>query len=178
MMLLDYFLTVWGSILSGKKHSQHFKMEHYELNPVWQKSIAHRKWFNPKHLGIVTIVTVFCFLWSVAWTGEDHSAEGMFGFVTIFFGSIIGQHLSNICIFHYLFHHGECISGEVTMSHLLALNTARFRGLVLFLPLLLIAIFSPSPFVVGGVCSQIVSFFLNWIWIAKTKAQLRKANPT
>lgn len=177
MMLLDYFLTVWGAILGEKKYEQHFKKEHYELNPIWQKSIKQRKWFNPKHAGIVTAFTAFCILWSIGWNAQDDFEEGLFGFATVLYASIIGLHLSNICTFRYFQHHPECVSGQVTMSHLLSLNLAQFRCLALFIPLALIAVFSPSPFVVGAAFSQIFLFFLHFIWIAKTKAQLRKANP-
>jgi hypothetical protein len=177
LMLLDYFLTVWGSILRGKKHAQHFRFEHYELNPIWQKSIAQKKWLNPGLLGIVTAVTAICFVWSVAWKGEDDFAQGALGFVTVLYGSIVGRHLENICAFRFLFLHPECVSGEVTMSHLLALHMAQFHCIALCLLLVLIAIFSPSPFLIGGVLSQVYLFFLHWKWIKKTKAQLRKADP-
>lgn len=103
--------------------------------------------------------------------------EGMFGFYTIFFASIIGLHVSNIFIFNYLLRHPECVSGEVTMSHLLTLHMSRFRFLALIFPMVLISIFSPTPFVIGGVCSQIVLIIINWVWTAKAKAKLRKQNP-
>jgi hypothetical protein len=99
MMLADHFLTVWGAILSEKKYRQHFKIEHYELNPLWQKNIASKKWFNPRHLIMVAIITLFCFLWSTGWKDPDMVAEGLFGFLTVLFGSIIGGHLANIFIF-------------------------------------------------------------------------------
>ena len=37
LMLLDYFLTVGGSKLAARKYSQHFKFEHYEMNPFGRK---------------------------------------------------------------------------------------------------------------------------------------------
>jgi hypothetical protein len=177
LMLLDYFLTVWGAVLSEKKYRQHFKIEHYELNPIWQKSIARKQWFNPKHLGIVSAIMVLCLLWSHGWTGRDDGAEGMFGFIIISLGSIIGHHVSNIFMFYYLVRHPECVSGEVTMSHLLVLHMSQFRFFALFFPLVLISIFSPSPFVMGGLCSQIVFFIVSLVWTAKAKAKMRKENP-
>ena len=38
LMFADYFLTVLGAIHAEKKHSQHIRSEHYELNPAWQKA--------------------------------------------------------------------------------------------------------------------------------------------
>jgi uncharacterized membrane protein YciS (DUF1049 family) len=177
MMLLDYFLTVWGAILSERKYKQHFKFEHYEINPIWQKTIARKQWFNPKHLASVAFVSVMCILWSNGWTGRDYVMEGMFGFITIFIAGIIGVHVSNILTFNYLLRHPEFVSGEVTMSHLLTFSMSRFRLCTLFFPLVLISIFSPTPFVIGGLCSQIVHFIVNLVWTAKAKRKVRKENP-
>ncbi len=55
LMFSDYFLTVAGAVLKEKKYADHFKFEHYELNPIWQKEIAQKKWLNPKHI-VLTIV--------------------------------------------------------------------------------------------------------------------------
>jgi len=178
LMLLDYFLTIWGAVLSEKKYAQHFNYEHYELNPYHQKSIAEKKWFNPKYLAVMTAVAAMCFVWGVAWNGEDGLAEGMFGFATILSGSLVGRHLSNICIFRYFIRHPNCVSGETKIVQLTALNMARSQIFILFFPLLLIAIFSPTPFVIGAVVSQVFLFFLNLKWISKAKSQLRKPNPT
>jgi hypothetical protein len=177
MMLLDYFLTVWGAVLSEQKYRQHFKIEHYELNPIWQKTIARKQWLNPKHLTSVTVIAVLCLWWSSAWTFRDNTMEGMFGFITILLASIIGLHVSNIFIFHYLLRHPECVSGEVRMSHLLMLHMSRLRFFILLFPLVLISIFEPTPFVIGGLCSQIVFFLVNLVWAAKAKGNLRKENP-
>ncbi|MGD0815068.1 MAG: hypothetical protein ABSA83_15795 [Verrucomicrobiota bacterium] len=177
MMLLDYFLTVWGAVLSERKYRHHFKIEHYELNPAFQSSVARKQWLNPKHLGIVSALTVICFWWSSVWRGQDVFAECLFGYLTILFASIIGRHASNILTFYYHIRHPECVSGEVRMSHLLALNNARFRGLSLFFPLILIAFFSPSPFVIGGVLSQVALFFVHLKWLAKAKVKMQTENP-
>ena len=56
LMLADYFLTVAGAILKDRGYSKHFRSRHYELNPVWQKQIAARKWFSPRHL-LTTVIT-------------------------------------------------------------------------------------------------------------------------
>jgi len=171
MMLSDYFLTVWGVILSEKKYQQHFKIEHYELNPIWQKNIANKQWFNPKHLIAVAVVAVFCLVWSNGWTDPDAISEGLFGFFTILYASIIGNHLSNVFTFSYVIRHPENVSGEVTTSYLLALKTSQFHALSLFFILFVIAIFSPTPFVIGGACSQMARLFNRWRWLAKANAQ-------
>ena len=39
-MLADYFLTLAGAAQKERKYDDHFKTEHYELNPTWQKDVA------------------------------------------------------------------------------------------------------------------------------------------
>jgi hypothetical protein len=177
MMLTDYLLTVWGAILSQKKYQQHFKIEHYELNPIWQKSIAQKKWVNPKHLAIVGIFTAFCFLWSNGWAGTDTGSEVLFGYLVTLNASLIGTHLSNILTFQYVNRHPDCMSGEIRMSHPMMLNMAQFRLFGLLSILAIIAIFSPTPFIIGGVCSQFVFLFVKLIWIAKANAAEKKIIP-
>ena len=174
MMLADYFLTVWGAILSEKKYQQHFKIENYELNPLWQKSIAQKKWFNPKHLAIVALVIGICFIWSDGWTGSDPLSDGLFGFLAVFFASVIGTHLANILTFSFLIRNPESISGEVKMSQPLLLCISQFRVLGFFYILIVLAIFSPTPFIIGGLCSQIVFLSVKLVWLAKARAAERK----
>ncbi len=174
MMLADYLLTAWGAILSQKRYRQHFKVEHYELNPIWQKSIAQKKWFNPKHLVIVCIFTTFCCLWSNRWAGTDTGSEVLFGFLVTLNASVIGTHLTNILTFQYVNRHPDCMSGEITMNHPMMLNMTQFRLFSLLLILTIIAIFSPTPFIIGGACSQFVFLFVQLIWIAKANATQRK----
>jgi hypothetical protein len=177
MMLADYFLTVWGAILSEKKYQQHFKIENYELNPLWQKSIAQKKWFNLKHLAIVLIITFFCFIWSNGWKDPDPFSEGLFGYFTILFASIIGIHLANILTFDFIIRNPDSISGEIKMSHPLLLCISQFRLLSLLFILILAAVFSPTPFIIGGLCSQIVLLITKLVWLAKARATERKKIP-
>ena len=65
-MLADYFLTLAGAVLRDRKYSDHFKTEHYEMNPLWQKDVARKKWLNPRH--IVLVVVVSCVNQSHDWS--------------------------------------------------------------------------------------------------------------
>lgn len=174
LMLSDYFLTVWGAILSEKKYGQHFKFEHYELNPIWQKNIARKQWFNLKHLVIVVAVTIFCFFWSNTWTGTDVGSEALFGYLTILFASINGTHVANILTFLYMIRHPGSVSGEIRMNHPLMLCLSQFRLLSLLLVLIVIAFFSPTPFILGGVGSQVVLLITKLCWTAKANAAEKK----
>ena len=55
LLLADYFLTIQGANAAAGKYSQHFRVRHYQLNPLWQQAIARRKWFNPRHLLLVVV---------------------------------------------------------------------------------------------------------------------------
>src|SRR5207302_3204738 len=57
LMFVDYFMTVLGAVQRDKKYSHHFKVRHYELNPIWQTAIAQRKWFNVRHAVMVLVVS-------------------------------------------------------------------------------------------------------------------------
>jgi hypothetical protein len=177
LILADYFLTVWGAILSEKKYRQHFKFENYELNPIWQKSIAQKKWFNLKLLLIVLVVAGFCFIWSIGWMQDDIFSEGLFGFFVILSSSLIGYHLTNILTFNYVARHSESISGEVVMSHLMILKMAQFRTIGLLFVFIVVTLFSPTAFVIGGLCSQIFLMFTEARWFAKARATEKKNNP-
>jgi len=52
LMLCDYWLTVAGARAREGAYAEHFKTRHYELNPLWQKAIARKRWFNLRHLGL------------------------------------------------------------------------------------------------------------------------------
>jgi hypothetical protein len=56
LMLSDYFLTVVEARMAAKKYRQHFNFPDYELNPAFQKQIAQKRWFSPRHLTAVAIV--------------------------------------------------------------------------------------------------------------------------
>jgi hypothetical protein len=56
LMVLDYYLTLYGAHLAERSYRRHFKIEHYELNPIWQSAVARRHWINLRHLAVVMLV--------------------------------------------------------------------------------------------------------------------------
>src|SRR5262249_53832041 len=122
MMFADYFLTVWGAILKERKHSEHFKHEHYELNPIFQKEIAKKKWFNPRHTLVTILVSLGLALLLQFGDIPDAVAEGLLGYFFTLFGAIIGRHLSNILIFKQMARSPNEVSGQIKMSHGMALS--------------------------------------------------------
>jgi hypothetical protein len=153
-------------------------MQHYELNPVWQKTIARKKWFNPRHL-LLTLLTsgVLAFLVESG-NMSDAFAEGLFGCLFVLFGMIIGRHLSNLLIFRYLDRYPQDIAGEITMAHALLLSISTYQYLVVAIPMVLLAIFSPTPFVLGGLAGAVLLFVIHFKWIRQHKKQREKSGVT
>jgi len=101
-MLADYLLTVIGTIQKEKKYDDHFKSQYYELNPLWQKQISQRKWFNPRHI-LLTVSFSAVIAYLIEFGGlPAFLAQGVIGCLFILYGLIIGRHLSNILVFLHL----------------------------------------------------------------------------
>ncbi len=166
LMFSDYFLTVAGAVLKDKIYANHFKVEHYELNPIWQKEVAQKKWLNPRHI-VLTIVfsSVLIFLMEFEEMPEPF-IQGFFGCILAVYGMIVGRHLSNLIIFRRMIQKPDEISGQVTMAHALLLSLSLYQNLVCFVPLVFISIFSPNPFVHGAFvgAALLMAVHLKWIW--------------
>ena len=181
LMLADYFLTVWGAVLKDKGYSSHFKTEHYELNPVWQESIRQKRWVNPRH-HLLTLAAS-CALAAIMEFGDmpDPAAECLFGCLFVVFGMIIGRHLSNILIFRQFARRPDEVSGQLVLAHSLVLRMSTVQNLAVVLPVAIIAIFSPTPFTLGGTADAILLLALHgvWIWrhgkLSKRQAETNRA---
>jgi hypothetical protein len=170
LMFLDYFLTVWCSILSEKKYKDHFITQHYELNPLWQKQIAQKKWLNIRHIALVLLISAGLVYLLEFEPICDPIAEGILGSFLVSFGLINGRHLTNILLFRYLIRHPNEISGQVSMAHSMQLSISKYQLLGFAIPLLLVTIFSPSPFVIGGLFGTITIIGYHFRWIQRHKS--------
>jgi len=176
LMFADYFLTVAGSIKRDKKYSEHFKVEHYELNPIWQKSIAEKKWFNVRHILLTVSITAilagmveFCDL-------PNSIIQCILGALFVSFSIVVGRHLSNILMFRYLIRRPNEISGQVTTTHSLMLWWSMYQYLAALVPIAIIALFAPSPFAIGALIGAALIFVVHLNWIRKYKKKLKKSN--
>jgi hypothetical protein len=166
-MLIDYWLTVAGVRLASAGYSAHFKKQHYELNPIWQKAIAQGNWFNGRHLALTAIVGCVCTMLSETLAPRDPIAAWFFGCVLGTFGLIIGRHLSNIALFAYVRRHPEQITGIVTMSHELILWLSVFQLAPVALTLLLISVVAPTPQTSGAIFGVCVLSALHLLWLRR-----------
>ena len=176
MMFADYFLTVLGAVESEKTYARHFAREHYELNPLWQKSIRQKRWFNPRHI-ILVIAANSALIWLLEF-GEspDGIVQALLGALLVVFGTVIGRHVSNLLLFRYLAKHPDQISGRVTMSHPLVVSTAMYQTIVVLVPTVLIAIFSRSAFALGGVIGIALLLCIQLVWRPSAKRPIAPTN--
>ena len=171
-MFADYFLTLAGAVLRDKKYGVHFKTEHYELNPLWQKHVAQRKWFNPRHIVLTVVVSAALVILGESAEIPESFLEALLGCVLMSFALVIGRHLSNLLIFRYMIRKPDEISGQVTMTHALLLSLSFYQNLATLVPLALIVVFSPSPFVIGAYCGAALLTVAHWRWIGKHRKQV------
>jgi len=172
LMFADYFLTVFAAVLREKRYGDHIKTEHYELNPVFQKAIRQKQWINPRHILLTLLSTgFFVFLMEVIGL-PDNLHQGFLGYLFVMYGTIIGRHLSNIVTFWQMTRRREEITGQTSMTHSMQLSISMYQYLVVVVPIGLIALFSPTPFVMGGLVGLLMLFLLHLKWIGQqTKPQ-------
>lgn len=165
LMMTDYLLTLVAASIKEKKYADHFKVQYYELNPIWQKDISHKKWVNPRHIFLVILATVLLIFVSEFFNLQPFYVNLIFGCLFVLFGLIIGRHISNILIFLHIAKAHQEISGAVKMAHSLILYFSIYQYIGFAIPLILILIFAPAPFVAGGIISIgiLIIVHLNWI---------------
>ncbi len=176
LMLLDYFLTVFGAIQSEKRYSEHFKVQHYELNPIWQQQIAQKKWFSPRHFFMVVMISVALVYLAELGSLPDPAIQGILGCLFVSYGMIVGRHLSNIMIFRYFVDNPDDISGQVTMAHSISLTISTYQYLVVLIPMIFVAAFSPTPFVLGGLVGVVLVLLMHVKWILRHKKETKASN--
>ena len=177
-MFADYFLTLAGVVQREKKYGGHFKIEHYELNPIWQKGVAQRKWFNAKHILLTGVVTLLLILLVKFGETAESFVEGVLGCLLVLFGMLLGRHLSNLMIFRHVIRKPGEISGQVTMTHALLLSISLYQYFVVFVPIVLIAFFAPSPFVTGALFAVVLLLTAHLKWRSGSIGDRQKMGQT
>jgi hypothetical protein len=163
LMLTDYWLTVAGARMRGSGYATHFKTPTYELNPLWQKTIAARRWFSARHLALTVIVGAACVLLRAI--PNQWVSDMFFGFALTVFGLLNGRHLSNLALFTYVRRHPETLSGTVTMSHELVLWLSLFQLAPVIVMLILIWIIAPIPQVAGAFAGIAALSLVHLMWV-------------
>lgn len=158
LMLMDYYLTILGSVLQKKKHSEFFVFEEYELNPLWQKSINKKKLVNLKHLIITALVSGWL-IYIAEYTDISRAFFSIvLGAILIALSIVVGRHITNILIFWYVLKNPNNIQGQIRYSYEAVLFFALYYNLIPLILLIIIAIYDKSLFVLGGICGVILLF--------------------
>ncbi len=172
LMLADYFGTLVGAVAIRNGYSDHFGMEHYEMNPVWQESIGKIQWFNARHLGMTAAISIgTAVLVEIDGFLPEHLAEGYIGALLGTFAYMVGRHVSNYFSFRYVAMHRDELEGTVHMAHTTLLAFSAAQVAVVAIPLAVIAAVTVNPYVIGaaiGVSGLLIS---HSGWIKKARAQ-------
>ncbi len=169
LMLADYALTILGAKKSATVYRNHFTTPSYELNPLWRSSVDQIRWFNPRHLALVTIFTALLILVDRTALLESQVFEFVLGMLFGAFGAVCGRHLANLMIFGYLNRNPQEISGQVQMSMKLVLKMSQYSYISLIPLFLIVAILAPSPHT-GGVFLGLVGVVLaHFVWARKAE---------
>jgi hypothetical protein len=166
MMLADYYLTLWGATLSDGGYRDHFKSASYELNPIWRGDIGKLRRFNPRHLLLTAIATGL-----LIWAGEsdvlfsDWFFPVMFGMVLGAFVPILAQHLGNVFLFDFMRRHPNEVEGVVTFSMRYAVISAIAQGFTVLALLVVIAVLTREPVVVGMLVGASVLMVARFNWL-------------
>jgi hypothetical protein len=150
LMLADYFLTVAGATAREQGYAQHFRLEQYELNPTWQKDIARKRWFNPRHLLVTVLVSGALILVLERGLLPSVLAAVLLGAVLAVFGAVVGRHLNNLLLFNHLARRRGDVTGAVTMTHAFALSSSLYQTVMVFVPIALFAAVTQNPWLFGA----------------------------
>ena len=165
LMLADYYLTLVGYVLYEKKYAEHFNIDHYELNPVWQNVITKKKWFSPRHL-IGTILFTILLVYALEFDDKPEIlVEFLLGFFLVGSGILIGNHFNNILMLWHVIRKPEVVSEQISLDHGYSLSRSMYKYVGVLVPLLIISLFTPSYFVIGGTLSCALQMVVHLVWM-------------
>jgi hypothetical protein len=150
LMLADYLLTVAGATARERGYADHFKLEQYELNPTWQQDVARKRWFNPRHLLAMTLVSGIVTLVLEGGLLPREMAAVLLGALLTVYGAIVGRHVNNLLLFHHVAHRKHDVTGAVTMTHAFALSSSLYQIVMVFVPVAILAAVTLNPWVIGA----------------------------
>jgi NAD/NADP transhydrogenase alpha subunit len=168
-MLLDYYGTLLGAVAIRRGYSDHFGMDHYEMNPVWQDSVTKVKPFNSRHLATTLGITIGAILLLEVADYPDSIARGFLGALIGGFAYLVGRHVSNILIFRYVASHRDEFSGKASMAHPAVLMMSAFQIANVLIPMAIVAAISMNAYVVGATIGVAGLVFSHAAWVRKAR---------
>ncbi len=166
----DHYLTLIAAKAAEQKYRVHFRVEHYELNPRFQETIAKGRWLSGRFLLAWFFCTVF--FCAIAWMPDlpEELRQLVLGYGFGSWGTIIGRHIGNLLIYRYLRKHGDEIQGEVRLAHPLVLAISQLSLAAALYPLLLLlACLTGDLMVTGGALGVLMVIAVHGRWLSKAR---------
>lgn len=129
-------------------YAQHIQTPSYELNPLWQAAVAKLRWLNWRHFLLTVLVGAGVIYVFESPYVSDSEADLFFGCILTVLGVINGRHIANLAVFFYVRRHPGQLQGQVTMSQELSLWISLCHAAPVLLPIGLLLMPVPTPFVV------------------------------
>lgn len=167
LMLADYFLTVAGAAASRRGYGRTFRLAHYELNPVWQRDIARRRWLNPRHLLLTFLASGLLIALTESEAVPETVIRPLLGALLAVFAALVGRHLGNLLVFHHLIRRPGDVSGAVSLSHGFSLSNSLYQLVAVIVPVLMLAWLSSDPYVLGGAIGLGSLAFVHLMWMVR-----------
>lgn len=172
-MLADYYLTLLGASLYGRTPEQRAA---YELNPAFQREVAALQLFSARHL--IMIVGVTAPLYAMA-AIHPVMARFAFGLAATMFALLVGGHITNIATLLYSRERPSEVRGVQATSYRFRLTaSAAHKAGLCALPLTLLALFEPLPFILGAATGAWFLAAMPLLWRARLPRQTLESLPS
>lgn len=168
-MYVNYLLSVASRAESEKKYGKHITFETPAARTPLQRAIAERRWFNPRY--VLPGLAAAAILLLLANLGFPESLiQAAAGVVFMIVAAHLGTYLLSLTASRYAIARPQEISGQVVMSQRIAVLLTIGPALTLLVPLALIAVFAPSPFVFGGLSGVVVLLVVTLLQLRRVRA--------
>ncbi len=162
---LDYFMTLWGETERRRRADQVIVLSgSYELNPLFQKAVDGRHWFSARFF--VTLFGIGALIAAMnAWVAEVPEGragqDGLLGVLLFTRTAIIARHVQNIWLFRRMATHPDSVKGQLVYERRTLLLVSATQVASLSALVVLAAILSPEPVLIGGALGMVLLTLLN-----------------
>jgi len=171
LMFLDYFLTIKSVRLAKRGHSRYIKLESYELNPIFRKSVDQMRYSWKHFLGVILAAMGIYFFYYLSVNtilffsmNGYHMLQGMLLSIFIF---INAGHIRNLMVFNAIKKDRSLLSGKLKQSHLFSLKAGIAEAIKLFVILFSLFLLYPSYFTFGFALGPLLVANKGRAWIKK-----------
>lgn len=163
LLILDFWLTLIGQKYYRKYAKKYIKIESYELNPLWKKSIRKGKYDFRHLIGVILLVSGIIYLFYI----DRIVYEFVVGGYIIMWSNVLSQHIHNVAFYNFIGNHPNLIKGRIEYKIGLSYFTSMLTNFSIMLIILLILIFNNSIFLLGGFAFTSLFALVSYIWYRK-----------